>query len=156
MSHPTTFAWTAFFAAIAVSISAAGASEVERPMADLPTAVQATIKSTAGKGTITKTVRETEKDGSVLYEVAYTIGGRKYEAEVSPAGKLLVVDEQIELKEAPKAVQNTIVKHVADGKIIKIEKASKGREVFYETEFTRGDKEHEVKVAPDGKLLASE
>jgi uncharacterized membrane protein YkoI len=132
------------------------AEEVDTPIQNLPQGVQKAIRTTVGAGTISKTVKETEKDGTVLYEVAYTVGKTKFEAEVSPQGKLLVVDEQIELGQAPKPVQKTISKHTAGAQIKKIEKATKGNELFYETEFLKDGKEHEIKVAPDGKVIALE
>jgi uncharacterized membrane protein YkoI len=145
--------------AIIISLALATATragEVEIPIEKLPEAIQKTMRETVGKGTIAKTVKETEKDGSVIYEVAYTVGTRKFEAEVSPKGKLLVIDEQIELSEAPDAVQKAIKDKTAGGKITKVEKATKGKEVFYEAEFVKDGKEHEVKVAPSGKVLAVE
>jgi hypothetical protein len=132
------------------------AAEVATPLEKLPPAVQKTIRQTAAKGTITKTVKETEKDGTVLYEVAYTVGSKKFEAEVSPAGKLLVVDEQIALSAAPAAVQKVIKEKTAGGKIIKIEKATEGKTVFYEAEYTKGGKKHEVQVDPGGKILKTQ
>lgn len=130
--------------------------ETEISFAKLPENVQKTAQSLAGKGQITKATKESGDAGGTIYEVAYTIGHTKYEAEISPKGKLIVVDEQIDLSNAPKAVRGVIEEKTAGGKIIKIEKATQGKELFYEAEFTKDGKEHEVKVAPDGKILAAE
>jgi hypothetical protein len=145
---------TAVFTLAVAGVLRAG--EAATPFEKLPGPVQKAMRELVGKGKITKTVKETEKDGTVLYEVSYLVGKRKFEAEVSPEGKLLVVDEEIQLSEAPAAVQKTIGEKTAGGKIRKIEKAVKGKEVFYEAEFIKGFKEHEVKVAPGGKVLAEE
>jgi hypothetical protein len=132
------------------------AAETDTPIGKLPEPVQKAMRELVGKGKITKTVKETEKDGTVLYEVSYLVGKKKFEAEVSPEGKVLVVDEEIQLSEAPEAVRKVIEEKTAGGKIRKIEKAVKGKEVFYEAEFTKGGEKHEVKVAPGGKVLAEE
>ena len=142
---------------LALALGLTGCATEERvAVSKLPPAVQTTVKQVVGSGTIKSTSREAEKDGRVLYEVAYVAGGRSFEAEISPEGKLLVVDEAIALAAAPDAVQKTILAQIAGGRIIKFEKATQGTEVFYEAEFKKGGKTHEVKVAPDGKVLAVE
>lgn len=132
------------------------ADEVDLPINQLPEKVQTAMKQLAGAGTISHTTKETEKDGAVIYEVSYTLEGKKFEAEVSSVGETIVVDEQIELSQAPAAVAKIVKEKTAGANIIKVEKATKGAEVFYEAEFKKGGKEHEVKVSPDGKLIAEE
>jgi uncharacterized membrane protein YkoI len=139
----------------AFAIQALGA-ETEVPFAKLPGSVQKATTELVGKGKIVKTTSEPGDHGGTIYEVAYTIGRTKYEAEISPKGKVLVVDQQISLSQAPKPVRKAIEDNTAGGKILKIEKATEGKKVFYEAEFTKGGGEHEVKVAPDGKILARE
>ena len=138
------------------TVASVRADEKDVRLDQVPAAVQAAMKKLAGSGAITNTSRETEKDGTVLYEVAYKIGEKKFEAEVSASGEVVVVDEQVTLESLPPAVRAAIEKATASGKIGKVEKASKGEETFYEAEFTVGDAEHEVQVALDGTIIARE
>lgn len=134
----------------------AQAEETDIPFDKLPEGVQKTAQGLAGKGKITKATKESGDRGGTIYEVAYTVGRTKYEAEISPKGQVVVVDEQIALSQVPKPARGVIEEKTAGGKIIKIEKAKEGREVYYEAEFTKNGKEREVKVAPDGKILKTE
>lgn len=132
------------------------AEETEIPFDKLPENVQKTAQGLVGKGKITKATKESGDRGGTIYEVAYTVGRTKYEAEISPKGEIVVVDEQVAISQVPKPVRGVIEEKTAGGKIIKIEKAKQGKEVYYEAEFTKDGKEHEVKVAPDGKILKTE
>ena len=51
-------------------------------------------------------------------------------------------------------ILKAIEEQTAGGKIKKVEKATEGKKVYYEAEFIKGGKEHEVKIAPDGKIIA--
>ncbi|GEM_PF-1052461 len=130
--------------------------EQDMALDKLPAPVQKTIKELVGKGKITNTSRETDKGDAVIYEVAYVMDGKNFEAEISGDGKVIVVDEQIEMNDAPEPVQKTFKEKIGDGEIVKIEKATEGKEIYYEVEFKKDGKEHEVKVSPDGKVMAEE
>lgn len=132
------------------------AEETDLPFAKLPAPVQSAMKKLVGQFRMTKTTRETEKDGRVIYEVAYENAGKKFEAEVSAEGKLMVIDEELTLSAAPAAVRKTIELATAGGKVNKVEKATEGRKTYYEAEFRKGNDKHEVKVAPDGKVISTE
>lgn len=132
------------------------AAETEIPVSKLPAPVRSAIQKLVGTGTVRKTVQEPGDKGGTIYEVAYTLDGRKYEAEISPAGKVLVVDREVALSEVPAPVRKTIEESTVGGKVTKVERAEEGRETYFEAEFRRAGKEHEVKVAPDGKVLKLE
>jgi hypothetical protein len=133
------------------------AAETKVSLEAVPGPVRTAIEKLVGKGAIRKTVREPGDHGGMIYEVSYTQNGRKYEAEISPKGDVLVVDEEIALSDAPKAVRTTVERQTAGGKVTKVEKATEGKKVFYEVEFRKGGSaEHELQVAPDGKVLKVE
>ena len=142
--------------AAAACCAPAFADEVDTAMKNLPPAVQKAMQELVGKGKISKTVKETEPGRDVIYEVSYSVGKTLFEAEISEKGKVIVVDEQISLEQAPAPVRATIEEQTKGAKIIKIEKATEGKKVFYECEFKKGGKELEVKVAPSGKLIHDE
>ena len=127
--------------------------ETEIKFADLPAPVRQTARMVVGPGRVTGAVRESGNDGSVIYEVSYVWGKKKFDAEISADGKLLVLDEEIPLSAAPVAVRATIEKATVGGKIAKVEKAVKGDTVFYEIEFRRNGRAQELKVDSDGRLL---
>ena len=132
------------------------AAEADVSFNTLPDKVAKEVRRVVGRGQVIRTTKETEKNGRVIYEVSYRVGSKKFEAEISTAGELIVVDEEISLAEAPKPVAKAIREKAADGRIRKIEKATKGSEIFYEVEFVRAGKEHEIKIAPDGNVLEVE
>ncbi len=56
---------------------------------DLPKVVVDSVNTAQPGGTITEADKETNKDGTVVYEVDVTNGGKKYEVKVDAAGKVL-------------------------------------------------------------------
>lgn len=132
----------------------AGESKIQQ--SELPPSVQTTVKKLVGKGSLTQTTREQETGKPVIFEVGYTKDSKRFEAEISAEGKVIVVDQQIEISEAPAAVQSTIKEKTTGAKIIKIEKATEGKKTYFEAEFSKNGKKHEVKVAPDGAVIAEE
>jgi hypothetical protein len=62
-------------------------------------------------------------------------------------------EEKVKLEDCPKAVQDTLKKASAGGKIEEIEKETENGKTVYEAEVVIEGDEYEVKVAEDGKLL---
>jgi hypothetical protein len=62
-------------------------------------------------------------------------------------------EEKVKLEDCPQAVQDTLKKASAGGKIEEIEKETEDGKVVYEAEVVIEGDEYEVKVAEDGKLL---
>lgn len=56
---------------------------------DLPKIVVDAVNTAQPGGTIAEADKETKKDGSVVYEVDVTNGGKKYEVKVDATGKVL-------------------------------------------------------------------
>jgi uncharacterized membrane protein YkoI len=65
-------------------------------------------------------------------------------------------EQEVSIKELPKAVRVTILKQAKGGEIKKIERETEDGEVIYEAEVIMDGKEVELKVGPNGKLLAKE
>src|SRR5688500_7759193 len=63
-------------------------------------------------------------------------------------------EETVKLEDCPKAVQDTIRKAAAGGKIEEVEKETENGKTVYEAEVVIDGDEYEVKVADDGKLLS--
>ena len=63
---------------------------------------------------------------------------------------------QVTLQQLPAPVRATIEKEAGQNKITKIEQVSRSEQQFYEAEWAAGDKNVEIKVGSDGKLLRKE
>ena len=63
-------------------------------------------------------------------------------------------EEKVKLEDCPQAVQDTLKKASAGGKIEEIEKETENGKTVFEAEVVIDGDEYEVKVAEDGKLLS--
>ncbi len=63
-------------------------------------------------------------------------------------------EENVKLEDCPQAVQDTLKKASAGGKIEEIAKETENGKVVYEADVVIDGDEYEVKVADDGKLLS--
>jgi hypothetical protein len=72
------------------------------------------------------------------------------------AAPMAVADENVKLEDLPTAVRQTIQREVKNGKITDIERQKDGNTIYYEVEYTAGNKDYELDIAPDGKLLRRE
>ena len=79
---------------LSVAIASAGALWAGEKVAigDLPAAVRAAVMERFPSGELVSAEKETD-DGRIKFEVKVRSEGKKYEVEVSPAGKILDVDE---------------------------------------------------------------
>ena len=77
-------------------------NEVKVEIKDLPEAVVKAVKAAQPGGTLDKADKETKKDGSVVYAVDVTNGGKKFEVEVDSTGKLISNKEEKDEKDEKK------------------------------------------------------
>lgn len=77
-------------------------TEVKVEIKDLPEAVSNAVKAAQPGGTLVEADKETKKDGSVVYEVDVTNGGKKFEVAVDSTGKLLSNKEEKDEKDEKK------------------------------------------------------
>jgi uncharacterized membrane protein YkoI len=84
-----TLAGTLFLGGSANAFADIGSKEQKMTMAELPPAVQETIKKQANGAKIEKIEKETAKDGTVIYEAEIKRKGRNIEIKVAPDGTLL-------------------------------------------------------------------
>lgn len=62
-------------------------------------------------------------------------------------------DDNMKLEDLPKAVRDTVVREIKDGKITEIDREDERGKKYFEIEFTQNNKRYEIHVAEDGKLL---
>jgi hypothetical protein len=148
--------------------------EFEISMNQVPESARKTIQKEAGSAKI-KEIEKVLAGGKEFYEAEWKVGNKKIEVKVAPNGKLL--DKEVEVKnkklkkhkgdddekevevtidQVPAAVKKTILSQAGKNKIEEIEKETKKGKVTFEAEWTEGEMEVEIKVAPNGKLLKVE
>jgi hypothetical protein len=65
-------------------------------VADIPKVVVDAVNTARPGATIVEADKETKKDGTVVFEVDVTLGGKKYEVKVDGTGKVLGNKEEKE------------------------------------------------------------
>ena len=126
----------------------------EVKLEDIPPAAQAAIEAyTSGEG-IEKITHEKE-EGKPFYKVEYKNNGRKFELEVDKDGEVLEAEEIVTMEDLPPAAQETVKTASAGAEIkeLALLETEEGK-TFYEVEFEKDGKEHKVKIAEDGTILA--
>src|SRR5438045_1035385 len=130
------------------SKKAASPSHVD--LSKLPPAVRATIDAETKNATVKHVSKETEK-GKVQYEVETTVNGKSRDFLVDPSGKLLEVEEGIELSAAPAAVQEALK---ARGKTLKLETVQRNGTRTYEAQVQgKSGKKSSVALDAQGKPI---
>ena len=127
----------------------------------LPKAVADALKAKFPNATITEC--HEEKDGDkVVYDVDFTVGKQKYEAEMTADGTIKEWEKEIEVASLPKAVRDAIDKKYPKATLketeeVYVPKGGKDELKGYEVDLVTADKkEMELLVAPDGKILEKE
>ena len=131
----------------------AAAEEQETKIAkkDVPAAVIAAFEKAYPKATMKGFSREMEK-GKTVYEVESVEGKMTRDATYSADGKLQVVEESVEMKDVPAAVQQALEKKYPKAKVNRAEKVMEGSSVGYEFHVTTAQgKKAEVKFDAAGK-----
>jgi hypothetical protein len=143
-------AFVAFLTAAAISGSA-GAAAKSLQVKDLPAAVRRTVQDTLKGGEIRNISKEVEK-GVTQYEVETMLNGKHRDFNVDAKGKLVVVEEEIDIAGIPAAARAAIEKKMAGGKLGMVEKVDKGDGVaLYEASYTsKAGRKGAVLVKADG------
>jgi hypothetical protein len=138
---------------VAVMCGLVGASDVPKPVLD----------SVARKYPGAKQLRyerETE-EGKTIYEIQVLAGGHKIDVDVTPDGRIVEEEEEIDFAAAPEAVKKSLVASPKYGKwsvkrAEKITHADRPTTPDYELLVARGKDLAELVFAADGKLLKTE
>jgi len=123
-------------------------------LADLPSAVQETVKRELGSARVDEIERDTE-DGKVVYNIdAETADGRDIELEVAEDGALLGKKEEVRLADVPAAVRATIERELDGISLDGIELQTEKGTIQYQAEAKTADgRDIELELAEDGTLL---
>jgi hypothetical protein len=140
----------AFLTVIAIS-GLAGAAAKSLQVKDLPAPVQKTVQDTLKGAEIKNISKEVEK-GVTQYEVETMLNGKHRDFNVDAKGKLVVVEEEVDMASIPAAAKAAIEKKIAGGKLKMVETVDKGDGVtLYEASYTsKAGKNGGVVVKADG------
>jgi Putative beta-lactamase-inhibitor-like, PepSY-like len=136
----------------------AGADEVKVPLKDVPKAVLDSVKAKFPRGELTGAVKESE-DGKTTYEIALKDGGRAVDLAATADGKITEIETTIDAKALPAKVTSALGTKYPKATIKKAEeiveiKDGKETKSFEVIVMTTAEKSLEVKVTPEGKILA--
>jgi hypothetical protein len=118
---------------------------------NLPAPVQKTVQDTLKGGQI-KSISKESEHGVTQYEVETMLNGKHRDFNVDTKGKLIVVEEEVDIASIPAAARAAIEKKAAGGKVRMLETVDKGDGVIlYEASYTsKVGKKAAVLVKADG------
>jgi len=130
------------------------AAERSLQFSELPEVVQKAAREIVRDAKVLKVAEEKEK--MAFYSVEYEgRGGRKFEVEISPAGKVLESGELIAVADAPEAARKVIEERTKSFAWKKVIKATHEGQTVYVVKFDRGgDDEGQFIVSDKGKVIS--
>lgn len=141
--------YTAFVMAAAMVTLAgiAQAADQKTTPKNLPAAVKATVEAES-KGATIKGISSEKENGKTVYELETLVNGRTRDLMIDPAGKVYVVEEQLDLASAPAPVRAALE---AKGKLLLLESVVENRRTRYEGQVqTKAGKKVAVELNADG------
>jgi hypothetical protein len=141
---------------VAAGAWAGGDGEKPVPLDKVPRKVIDAVKAKYPKATIRGASTETDKDKTV-YELAITNKKQKIDVSLTPEGKIISIEAEIEMKDVPKKVVKAFESKYPKAKVKLIEEVTKGTMHYYEFQLTNADGETvEASFDPSGKYLPPE
>jgi len=122
--------------------------EAKVQLTNLPQAVRATVEAETKNATIKGLSKETEK-GKTVYELESLVNGRTRDLMIDSAGKVYVVEEQLDADKAPPPVRSALE---AKGTIVVLESVLENGKTTYEGQVkTKAGKKLSMELDADGK-----
>ena len=109
-----------------VGVSQLRAQKVQ--LKDLPPAVKATVEAETKTATL-KGLSKDKENGKVVYELESLVNGRTRDLMIDSAGKVYVIEEQLDVDKAPAPVKAALE---AKGKILVLESVLEHGKTHYE------------------------
>ena len=144
------------FLSIAVLIAAARADEIRITVDKLPKPVVDAVKAKFPDAKLTGTEKETKGD-KVYFEVEFTTKGKSAEMLLTPEGKIVSIEKEIEAKDLPKAVSAAVDARFPKATVRKVEEETKDKAVSYQVVLETA-KKRPAAIALDssGKVFATQ
>jgi len=112
------------------------------------------IKTDAAGATVRGYSKEAE-EGKTFYGVELRINGKTRDVTFDPEGKLISVEQEVEMGSVPAPVQDALKKAAGKRRITLVEKIEKLGATYYEAHVKKGlFGEDEVKVDAAGKPVS--
>ena len=125
-------------------------TETKETLESLPPAVRKAVEEQSRGATLRGVAREV-KDGVTLFEVETTVNGRTRDLMLDLQGQVVSVEEETTLGEIPEPARAAILRAVGTGKLVLVERVTKGATTFFEGHIDRGRGLSEVKVDARGQ-----
>ena len=145
-------------AVVALTAVLARADDEEKvPIDKLPKAVTDAIKDKYPGAELVSATKDTDDDG-VTYDVTIKYKKQELDVTLTPEGKIVQVEREIEVKEVPKVVHDAVKKKYPGSTIKGASEISKDDKVAeYELEIVTKDKKTlDVTFDKDGKFIEEE
>ena len=127
--------------------------EEKVPLDKLPKAVVDAVKAKFEGAELVSAEKEKE-DGKEVYEVAIKHKGHNIEVTLTPDGKIVSMEKEIEAKDLPKVVSEALDAKYPKATIKKLEEVTEGDKLTYEALIVTADnKTVEVVFDPQGKVV---
>lgn len=131
-------------------VLSAGVVSADVPESSVPVTVRDALKAAyAG----VSHVEWDYKQAINVYEADFDVNGRDVEVKLSPAGQIIQVKEDITIASLPEVVAAAALKQLPQGRITDAEKRTVGNVVTYKVEVEQGEKDVDVVLSADGKVL---
>jgi hypothetical protein len=138
------------------AIGAAGATEKHISRGQLPEAVRK-VADEQSQGATVRGYTMGTKNGHVEYEVEMMSNGHSREVTISPEGRLVEIEEEVDLNALPSEVISALRNKAGRGQVSKVESITKnGAIVAYEAQVLSAGKHSEIQVGPQGQPLTHE
>ncbi len=135
---------------------AANAAERRVSKTELPAAVRKTADEQASGARVLDYTTDKE-DGQIEYEVEMLVNGHSKDVAIAPDGRVLEVEEQVNLNTVDPQVRSGLKNKAGNGQITKVESITKhGTIVAYEAQVRTAGRHSEIQVGPDGQPLDHE
>lgn len=135
---------------VLIVVGGLAAADTKMAFSDLPPAVQKAARSQIQAAQVLRASSEKE-DGQTTYEVETKVDGKSRDFSFNAAGKLLEVEQEVDVNSIPAAAKASLLKRVGSGTIQKVESVTAGKSVSYEATVTTNSGQHtEIAVNADG------
>ena len=141
--------------AVFLSCSTAIAGEKKISKKEVPAAVLKSFTATYPHAKAHAYAKETE-EGETFYELETTEGMVKRDILFKADGTIAEVEEMLTKENIPDAVSKTLAAEFPKGKILGVEKTTKGTDATYEAHLMNGKEKLEVVLSGDGKIQKKE
>jgi len=139
------------FAALSTGVGLAAEHSI--PCKNLPSAVQTSSKEAVGNATVRNCVKEIS-GGKTTYEMETMRDGRSKDISFAADGRVLEIEEQVELDSLPSPVASAFKRASQGGTLGRIESVTHGTTVVsYEGVVIRNGKKSEIAFRPNGNSM---